>query len=279
MMLKPYTTPKYQWSLPTCCMLCRVDSLWDQVNMVINNMPPELWALFLAKMYTPFLHRIAVAEERGRMPANWIAKLPPRRPPSSARRHFYDACRLALDNPAIEGNMARPVLLQMYQSIFSLLTMIQPYMTADAFSNLWAQKSMLNGNFELFTNFSRAIKHHSPACSMVSFARQAVRIGAEEHILALIDQELGGNRTRPMLARHTKKLSDAHVIMTNMRTCIHAVKDAERARRLVIAMALHPRLGASSALSALSEELIVKCVGPLPAELVRWDELAGEWLV
>ena len=277
-MLRPYSAPKYQWSLPTCCVPCRVDSLWDQINMVINNMPPALWTLFLAKMYTPFLYRIAAADERGRMPAKWITALPARRPHPSARRHFFDACRLALENPALEGNAARPVLLKMYHAIFLVLNMIQPFMEASVYANLWAQMSMINGNYEIFTQFSSAIKHRSPTCSMVAFARHAMRCGAEDHMLDLIHRELHGNRGRPVLERHAKKASEAHVIMRNMRDSIHAVKDAERARRLAVAMALHARLGAVSALSALSDELVLKCVGSLPAELVRWDDLAGEWL-
>ena len=275
---RKYKAPTDRWTPPTCCVPCRIDNMWDQVNSILDNMPPELWTRFLVRMYTPFLHRLVAADPKHRMPCNWITMLPLRRPPKSVRRQFYDACKFAITNPTLEGNMARPILMKMYQAIWSLLHLIQPSVDTDVFSNLWAQMAMLNGNFELFLAFSGVIKRHSPTCSMLNFARQATRCGAENHILDLVHRELSGQRRRPMFDRHAKKVSTAHHIMQNIRVGIEHVRDTTHARRLAVAMALHSRLGALSGLSLLSEEMLAKCIGSFLPELVRWDELAGNWL-
>ena len=276
-----YAPPTRPWKSRNCCVPCKVDDRWDQVNAVLNNMPPELWTRFLAEMYTPFLRRLALSDPKGRMPLSWIATLPARRPYSrSLRGLFFDVCALAVRNPKIEGSAARPVLQEMHTSVWLVVKFMSTdgLLSRNIHGNLWSQMMMLTGTCELLDHFNRCIRNFPLACNAVNFAQFTVRCGADEYMLGIIDQSLGDRSARPTIERRARRYDAAREKMHAMRVEIVKLVEVIHARRLAVAMVLYAPLGRGSWIYGMPEELLVKCVGGLEPELVRWDVVARPWL-
>ena len=277
---KPYLPPTHAWSTPKCCFPCKIDDHLEQINTLINNMPPALWKLYLSQMYIPFLHRLTRSDPKRRMPPAWIAKLPARRPPKSLRRMFYDVCALGQRNPSLEGEAARPVLIQMHAGVWQIMHFLtnDNSLNANTYGNLWAQMEMLNGTFELLIHFNKSLREHPHTGDPVGFARFAMRSGADEYMLGVIEQALADRTCRPRLAGLEKRWDRARERMEAMQAEIKKLVGETHGRRLALGMALHARLGRSSSLGSLSEELLLKCMGGLAPELVQWGAIAQPWL-
>jgi hypothetical protein len=277
-----YTPPTRPWKPPDCCFPCKVDNHWEQIQAVLNNMPPELWTRFLAEMYTPFLRRLALSDPKGRMPLSWITTLPARRPYSrSLRGLFFNACALAVRNPKLEGSAARPVLQEMHASAWLVMKFMDTngLLSRNVHGNLWSQMMMLTGTCELLDHFNRCIRNFPLACNAANFAQFTVRCGAENYMLGIIDQALGDGMARPKIERRARRYDAAREKMRAMRVEIVKLVQVIHARRLAVAMVLHPRLGRGSWIYGMPEEVLRTCVGGLAPELVRWDVVARPWLL
>ena len=277
---EPYTPPARPWSVPKCCTPCRIEDRWEQVQAHIDNMPPELWRLFIERMYTPLLVRLAGIDPKRRLTVAWVTALPPRRPTKSLKRLFFDACAQAQRNPSVEGTAARPVILRMYEYTLGILAFIDTFtpICPSVYHNLRAQILMLNADFPMLVHFSRCIRDCPFAINPAAFARETVRSGVDAYMLETIDRALSDRGIRPTIERRARRYDVAGQRMAAMRSEIIARVANIHDRRLAVAMALHTRLGQGSALGRMPEELLCRCVRGLAPELVRWDEITGPWM-
>lgn len=279
---KPYRPSARRWDVPTCCVPCKMDDQSDQVSALINNMPPDLWTLFLDQMYKPFLLRLATSDAKGRMPPSWIDVLPDRRPPKSLRQIFYDACALAHRNPAVEGTAARGVIVRMYSGTWLILQFMNKHgqMSPYTVSHLRTQMEMLTGNMEVMVHLNRCIRAYPFSWNPTAFARFTIRSGAHEFMLDVLERTIREPGSRPSIERRAKRFDMIQDRVQSVRDEIILLVDLIRAKRLAIAMALHKRLGGDSQMAVLSEELVIKClVKSIPPALIRWDTIAQPWLV
>ena len=262
------------------CFECTVITEGEQIRRFVKHLPEFAWAMARDSVVRPAMERV-VEESRGTLALNpaWMDVLPTELdiPPQTvdAERLYYEACELLLAREKKPDTRRFLFLLETIVTVF-----LKDLVSDDVITGLVAQLHEITAKKNKMFEVVMEWVEFPDVCGLMPsqpdlghFLRVA---GAEDYGRELL-RGLHVDIQRSLLkhsARTRKRTRDMERVEARLVRLQEQVKaQGNMQRRLAMAMALVPRLGAGSMLCGLEPGILAMCVGfSEPKRIVRWAD-------
>ena len=254
------------------CFECQVYDEGERLHRFIKDPPEWGWVIAREKMMRPTMERI-VAEAGRVLPLAWMRVLPTMDTGTlrGAEVFYYEACKMLVETGT------KPDVRRLY---FLLQTIVVDFLKLDedTTASLLTQLSELKGRNKVFNDTMESVEWDVMGYvpSQKDLGHWLRIVGAEDYGQRLlyhihVNVQLCTDQLMARTRKRTRELADMNARLVALRK--DALAQGSVQRRLAIAMALHPRLGAGSLVHALDPGIVAMCAAfSEPAPLLRWTD-------
>lgn len=268
------------------CPRCVYGNVKARNDSLMENMPAAAYAVVLDGMLIPLLWQLH-AYDKKLFPASWIANPSDRAPVGHMPILYHRMCLCVHKYTVCEGDAPESVIQNMLEwarTVFAMLVRRKRRNWTDEETRLDAQIHELVGSSSAYCVMNRQVvqlmrEGHAdlPPCRVVAAARSTGTMDEMLKLSCMFYSYLTDRMTSSSDVLERAALGSVLVYLEKVRDRMLQAMAHDESMALALAMALHPRLGAGSAMNQLGVDLVTSCL-PRVKGLNTWTTLLAEWL-